>query len=66
MGRMHMFHGLYQADGGQQLGSNVKTEKECCWFFSFTPSPKNQLRCKLQNVVHECIFLSLEKVKLLT
>lgn len=47
-----MFHGLYQADGGQQLGSKVKTEKECCWFFSFTPCPKNQLRCKLQNVVH--------------
>lgn len=27
MGRMQMFHGLYQADEGQQVGSKVKTEK---------------------------------------
>ena len=60
MGRIQMFHGLYQADGGQQVGSKVKTEKRDVGFF--TPCPKKQLQHKLQNFVHECIFLSLERV----
>lgn len=36
MGRMQMFHGLYQADGGQQVGSKVKTEKKDVVGFFYT------------------------------
>lgn len=32
MERIQMLHGLCQADGGQQLGSKVKTEKDVAFY----------------------------------